>query len=103
MLRQTVKDLKTPWGIIITVLLLFSLQGCNTPFVNVDVKVGEKCGPGKENGVGLCPQNQVPQGGGTYGGTSCSSGWYCTGSGNCPRGQTCKTKLQGGSCVCQCT
>ncbi len=56
MLRQNEKYLKTPLGMIITVLVLFFLQGCTTPLVNVDVKVG-KCAPGEtipDNEIGLC-------------------------------------------------
>ena len=81
------------------------LQGCHTPLVDVDVSVVPEgaCGQsGKGKGAGLCQHDDVPVGGGTYGGVNCTSGQYCTSTAGC-RGATCKTILMSdGSCGCGC-
>jgi len=98
-------EMEIRWGMIISGLLLaFFLQGCTTPLVNVDVKVGE-CAPGDENGIGLCQIGSVTPGQ-VYGGTTCQSGVHCKNentTAGCPGRKRCKTVDQGGGdCVCQC-
>lgn len=100
--------MRMDWGMVILgMFFVFMLQGCTTPLVSVDVKVGN-CAPGKDDGPGACSTTAVPAGGGTYGGTQCLTGVRCTNEGTsygCPRnsGQKCKTVDQGGKdCVCKC-
>lgn len=113
MLRQNEKYLKTPLGMIITVLVLFFLQGCTTPLVNVEVKVG-KCAPGEtsqDNGVGLCPavtlQSQTTLSNAMGQSVTCAAGTKkCQVEGDtvwCTRGKKCTTVDMGGNqCVCKC-
>jgi len=97
------------WGMVISGLfLVFMLQGCTKPFIEVDVKVGQ-CAPGETmHPPGGCSTSAVPSGGGTYGGVQCLTGVRCTNEGSstgCPRGsgQKCTTVDQGGqNCVCKC-
>ncbi|MFZ1747632.1 MAG: hypothetical protein WBO24_14015 [Nitrospirales bacterium] len=111
MVRQIRKELKMHWVLIISVLLVFFLQGCTTPLVNVDVKVG-KCAPGETiDGVGLCGAVDVTSqttftNAMGHSVTCAANTKKCQIEGDttlCSRGKKCTTVDQGGNqCVCKC-
>lgn len=94
--------------VILGIFLVLMLQGCTTPLVNVNVKVGN-CAPGERaGGPGLCETVQVISGQ-VYGGVTCYSGVACKNEGSyagCSGRKKCTTVDQSsngsGDCVCQC-
>lgn len=97
------------WGLVILgIFLVLMLQGCTTPLVNVDVKVGN-CAPGERaDGPGLC-QTQDVTSGQVYGNVTCQKGKACLYEGStagCSGRKKCTTVDQSsdgsGDCVCQC-
>jgi hypothetical protein len=102
--RSTCMRMK--WGMVISgMFLVFMLQGCTTPFISVEVKVGE-CASGEPPGPGGCaPQTAVA--GGSYPGVTCTPGTQpCLNPGStqgCRGGKKCtNVELGAGNCVCQC-
>lgn len=92
--------------IVPILFFIFFVQGCHTPFIEVDVQVG-KCAPGEgPQGPGGC-QTQTAVAGGSYPGVNCNVGTQpCLNPGStqgCRGGKKCTNVEQGaGNCVCQC-
>jgi hypothetical protein len=101
-------------GMVLVVgLLFFILQGCTTPFVEVNVVVDGCCKDGDCEGRGTTagcdnpPEVGTPTGlpAGTYDGITCNTGHVCGNmEGNtCARGKKCDTQHTSGSSTnCQC-
>ncbi len=106
-MRPRSKWRKMKWGMVISgIFLVLMLQGCTTPLISVEVKVGE-CAPGQgPPGPGGCA-TQTAVAGGSYPGVNCNVGTKpCLNPGStagCRGGKKCtNVEMGAGNCTCQC-
>ena len=108
-MRTVTTIMRRGLGMVILVMLFaFVLQGCHTPFVNVEVKAGPGCEAGADStrsSSGLCLTDTAV--GQQVNGLTCNSGVICEDEGedHCRGNKVCTTGLVSGfpdKCSCKC-